>query len=91
MAQYMVERHLPGITDEQLAAAAHAAKATTAEMSRTGTPVRYLRSTFVPGENKCYCLFEGASAQAVKEANDRAEFPYERIVEAKLLSSEDLP
>lgn len=91
MAQYMVERHLPGITDDQLAAAATAAKAATAEMSRGGTPVRYLRSTFVPGENKCYCLFEGPNEQAVKDANDHAKLPYDRIVEAKLLSSEDLP
>ncbi len=91
MAQYMVERHLPGITEEQLAAAAGAAKTTTAEMSRAGTPVQYLRSTFVPVENKCYCLFEGASEQAVKDANERAKLPYDRIVEAKMLSSEDLP
>jgi hypothetical protein len=90
MAQYMVERHLPGITDEQLAAAAAAAKNVTGEMSRSGTPVRYLRSTFVPGENKCYCLFEG-DAEAVKDANIRAGLPYDRIVEAKLLASEDLP
>jgi hypothetical protein len=91
MAQYMVERHLPGITEEQLAAAAGAAKKTTAEMARAGTPVRYLRSTFVPGENKCYCLFEGPDEKAVREANDRAELPYDRVVEARLLASEDLP
>ena len=91
MAQYMVERHLPGITEEQLAAAAGAAKKTTAEMARAGTPVRYLRSTFVPGENKCYCLFEGPDEKAVCEANDRAALPYDRVVEAKLLASEDLP
>jgi len=87
----MVERHLPGITEEQLAAAAGAAKATTAEMSRAGTPVRYLRSTFVPGENKCYCLFEGPDEQTVRDANDRAKLPYERVVQAKMLASEDLP
>ena len=90
MAKYMVERSLPGLTSDQLAAAAAKAKTTTAEMSRQGTPVRYLRSTFVPGENKCYCLFEGASEQAVKEANERAELPFERIVEALHVSSEDV-
>ena len=91
MAKYMVERHLPGISDEQLAAAASGAKAATSEMTRAGTPVRYLRSTFVPGESKCYCLFESDSEEAVREANKRAGLPYERILEAKLIASEDLP
>ena len=90
MPRYMVERHLPGFTSEQLPAAAGAAKTTTAEMEREGTPVRYLRSTFVPGEEKCFCLFEGPSEQAVEEANDRAGLPFDRIVEAQFITSEEL-
>lgn len=90
MAKYVVERYLPGIQPDQLTAAAGSAKKTTAQMTEEGTPVRYLRSTFIPGEEKCYCLFEGPSADAVKEANERAQIPFERIVEAMHLSSEDL-
>ncbi len=90
MPKYMVERHLPGITNEQLTAAAGRAKATTAQMTEEGTPVRYLRSTFIPGEDKCFCLFEGPSEDAVKQANDRAEIPYQRVVEAAHIASEDL-
>lgn len=91
MTQYVVERHLPGITPEQLAAAAEAAKRTTATMAQEGTPVQYLRSTFIPGEEKCFCLFEGPSAEVVGTANERAQLPYDRIVEAMHLSSDDLP
>ena len=90
MAKYMVERYLPGITTEQLAAAAARAKGTTAQMTQEGTPVRYLRSTFLPGEEKCYCLFESPSQEAVKVANERAQIPFERIVEALHIASEDL-
>ena len=90
MAKYMVERHLPGIKPDELAAAAARAKATTAEMTTEGTPVRYLRSTFVPGEEKCFCLFEGPSEEAVREANRRAEIPLERVSEAMHIASEDL-
>ena len=90
MPKYMVERHLPGITGDELAAAAARAKSTTAEMTEQGTPVRYLRSTFVPGEEKCYCLFDGPSAQAVEEANKLADIPYERVSEALHIASEDL-
>ncbi len=48
MAVYMVERHLPGITMEQLAGAQKAAIATSQRLSAEGRPVRYIRSTFVP-------------------------------------------
>ena len=54
MPQYVVERHLPNFTGEQIAAAAKRAKETSLEMIREGTPVRYLRSIFIPGEDKCY-------------------------------------
>jgi len=90
MSQYVVERYLPGITPEQLTAAAVAAKSTTAEMTDEGTPVRYLRSTFLPGEEKCYCLFDGPSADAVRAANERAGIPYDRVVEAMHLAADDL-
>lgn len=90
MPRYMVERQLPGFTAEQLPAAAGAAKSSTAQMTEEGTPVRYLRSTFVPSEEKCYCLFEGASEDAVREANERAQLPYERIYEAAFITAEEL-
>ncbi len=90
MPKYMVERHLPGITSDQLSAAAARAKSTTAQMSEEGTPIRYLRSTFVPSEEKCYCLFDGPSADTVEQANKRADIPYERVVEAMHIASEDL-
>ena len=90
MPKYMVERHLPGLTDEQLGAAAARAKQTTTEMAAEGTPVRYLRSTFVPGEEKCYCLFEGPSEDAIQQAQERAQLPYQRIVEAQHIAAEDV-
>ncbi len=86
----MVERYLPGITSDQLSAVAARAKSTTAQMSEEGTPVRYLRSTFVPGEENCHCLFDGPSADAVEQANKRADIPYERVVEAMHIASDDL-
>ena len=90
MTKYLVERYLPGFTPDQLATAAGSAKRTTAAMTQEGTPVQYLRSTFIPGEEKCFCLFEGPSAEAVRTANDRAQLPYERIVEAMHVASDDL-
>ena len=90
MPRYMVERHLPGITTEQLLAAAGRAKETTARMTEEGAPVRYLRSTFVPAEEKCYCLFEGSSMEVVESAQQRAEIPFERVLEAAFVTADDL-
>lgn len=82
MAVYMVERDLKGITMPQLAGAQQAAIATAQRFTADGTPVRYIRSTFVPGEARCMCLFDAASADAVKQVNEAAQIPYTRIVEA---------
>lgn len=90
MSKFLVERYLPGLTEEQLGAASNAARAATDSMTNEGTPVRYLRSTFIPGEDKCYCLFEGPSAEVVKIANDRAQLPYERIVDAMYVAPDDM-
>jgi|GraSoiStandDraft_17_1057272.scaffolds.fasta_scaffold632936_2 hypothetical protein len=89
MPKYMVERHLPGFKAEQLPSAAGAAKRATEDMTREGMPVRYLGSTFVPGEERCLCMFEGPSVDVVRLANERAGLPLERIVEAaNILPSE---
>jgi len=53
-------------------------------------PIRYLGSTFVPGEERCLCMFEGPSAEAVRQANVRAGLPLERIVEATNISPSDV-
>ena len=90
MARYLVERHLPKFTTDQLVSAARRAKSVTAQMTLEGTPVRYLRSFFIPGDEKCFCLFDGPSAKIVQEANERAELPFERIVEAFHVAAEEV-
>jgi len=82
MAIYMVERDLPGITTEQLAGAQKAAIAGSQKSTTSGTPVRYIRSTFVPGESRCMCLFEATTPDAVRDVNESAGLPFTRIVEA---------
>ncbi len=82
MPVYMVERDLPGVKMEQLAAAQKRAIKAGKELTAQGKEVRYIRSTFVPGQNKCMCLFEAPNPENVKEANERAQIPFTRIVEA---------
>lgn len=82
MAVYMVERDLTGITMPQLAGAQQAAIATSQQFTADGKPVRYIRSTFVPGESRCMCLFDAQSATDVQQVNEAAKLPFTRIVEA---------
>jgi hypothetical protein len=82
MTVYLVDRDLPGITMDQLAAAQKAAIATSQRFSSEGKQVRYIRSTFVPEEAHCMCLFEAADPQLVKEVNEAAKIPFTRISEA---------
>ena len=82
MPVYMVERDLPGIKMEQLAAAQKAAIEAGKELTAQGRQVRYIRSTFVPGENKCMCLFEAPNPENVREANELAKIPFSKIVPA---------
>lgn len=82
MQVYMVERSLKGIPMDQLAAAQQKAIRTAGEMTAKGTPVRYIRSTFVPETGSCMCLFEAESPEQVRSLNDTAGIPYQKVVGA---------
>ncbi len=82
MTVYMVERNLKGIAMEDLAGAQKAAISKAEEFSGRGKPARYLRSTFVPEDGRCLCLFEAESAGDVEALNREAQLPFERVTEA---------
>jgi muconolactone delta-isomerase len=82
MTVYLVDRDLPGITMDQLAAAQKAAIETSQRFASEGKHVRYIRSTFVPGDAHCMCLFEAADSQLVEDVNEAAQIPFLRISEA---------
>jgi hypothetical protein len=82
MSVYMVERNLKGVAMNDLAAAQKAAISAANAYAAKGTPMRYIRSSFVPEDGRCMCLFEATSAEDVKRLNDEAKLPYSRVVEA---------
>jgi len=86
MPVFMVERDLPGITMEELASAQKRAIQVGKQLTAEGREVRYIRSMFVPGESKCMCLFEAPTPDNVREANERAQIPFTRIVAAEDLT-----
>ena len=82
MQVYMVERSLKGIAMDQLAAAQQRAIGTAEEMRAAGTPVRYIRSTFVPESVQCLCLFSADDAGQVRALNEKAGIPFDKVVAA---------
>lgn len=89
MTTYAVQRNLPGISMEQLAAAQQAAIATSKKFSDEGIQVEYIRSNFYPADSRCTCLFEAPDKQAVEQVNKEASLPFDRIEEVYDLAAKN--
>jgi hypothetical protein len=80
-AHYLLESYLPkhefSTRAQMVARVRRAARAVSAQ----GTPVRYLRSIFIPVDESCFHLFEGPSANAIAEISRQADLEHDRIVE----------
>lgn len=77
VALYLVERYLPGMSEEALRSALERVASATA-----GTPVRYIGSTIVVEDESCFCHFDAPSADVIAAVNERAGMPLDRIVPA---------
>lgn len=89
MTTYAVQRKLPGISMDQLAAAQQATIAASIKVSDEGSPVTYIRSNFYPADSRCTCLFEATDKQAVERANRKAALPFDRIEEVYDLAAKN--
>jgi Protein of unknown function (DUF4242) len=76
---YLVEVYQPRTGAD---VAATRARSAADAVSRAGTPVRYIRSIFVPDDETCFHVFESSSKEAVLAATERAAFAFPRIAEA---------
>jgi len=79
---YLVERYWPGVTSELLTEALNRGRRVMDQMNDEGMQVRDLGCTLIPGEEVVFSVYEGPSAAAVREFNERAGIPVSRIVEA---------
>ena len=82
MANFLIELYLPRTAVAAFACSARRARHAADELSRQGTPVRYLHSIFVPADEMCFHLYEADSPEGVREAARRAALPFERVSEA---------
>lgn len=82
MPTYLVERYWPGVTMERLVQALERGRRVMEHMSGEGTSIRDVCCTLIPDEEVVFSVYEGPSAIAVRQFNERAAIPVSRIVEA---------
>ena len=82
MPRYLVEAYVPRSRAGEARAAGGHARTAAETLVREGTPVRYVRTTFLPEDETCFHVFEAASEEAVREVCRRAGLGSGRIVPA---------
>jgi len=81
MKEFLVELYVSCTESNGVETRSERAARAAAELTAAGTPVRFVRSIFVPTEETCLFLFEAASVDAVREAAQRAALPFDHIAE----------
>ncbi len=79
--EYLAECFWPGVQPSDLISLDERAIASAAVVSADGVPVRYLGSLVMREDEVVLCRFEGPES-AVRRVAERAEIPFERILEA---------
>ena len=80
MLRFLVERYLPGATQEALRESSRQLTEAADALAAGGESIRYLGTTFVPAEESCFSCFESASDVAVRRTLEAAGVPYARIL-----------
>ena len=68
MPRYLVETYVPQTHVQDAREAGRRAQAAARQLSREGEPVRYVRTTLLPGDETCFHVFDAPSEEAVAEA-----------------------
>ena len=77
MPNFLVESYLADACD-----AVDLARERARSVAVEGTGIRYVRTTFIPGDETILHLFEAPSLAALRRAARRSALPCDRIVEA---------
>jgi hypothetical protein len=87
MPTYLVEAYMPRSHAQEARAAGSRASSAADELSREGTAVRYVRTTFLPDDETCFHVFDAHSAAVVEDVSRRAKLGHARVVAAVEVSA----
>jgi hypothetical protein len=85
MTRYLVELYQPRSGAGTLRVATERLAASAAELTGEGTPVRYLDTIFLPGDETCLHLLEAPCEADVRAVAERAAIEVDRVVLAEQL------
>jgi hypothetical protein len=78
---FIAECFWPDMSEAKVRAAGTRVRRAAHAASRDGADVHYLGAILIPADEVAFCLFEGSSAELVRKVSQRAEIPFERILE----------
>jgi hypothetical protein len=81
MKEFLVELYVSCTECNGVESRVERAERAAAELTAAGTPVRFVRSIFVPTDETCLFLFEAVSIDAVREAAHLAGLPFDHVAE----------
>ena len=82
MPSYFVETYIPRARPDDARAAGRSVRAAARELTRSGEPIRYVRMSFLPGDETCFHVLVADTADTVAEVCRRAGLASPRIVPA---------
>lgn len=82
-AGFAAELYLPRGGTDDFDAVSERARAAADAMAREGVPIRYRGSVLLTEDETCFCFFDAASAAVVREASERADVEFDRVLPAK--------
>jgi hypothetical protein len=82
MPEYLLELYVARADAVVVEQGAARVRRAAEQYSREGTPVRYLRSIFVPDDETCFLIFEAPSVEVVREVARRAALSFEHVAAA---------
>ena len=88
MARYVVELYRPNSAAEPLRWAADRLSTSAAGVAGEGTPVRYVDTIFLPGDEICLHVLEAPCEADVRAVAERAAIDFDRVVLAEQVDLE---
>jgi hypothetical protein len=82
MPSYLIECYLPLSRRRELSATATRVRRAADAVAAEGAQIRYVSSTFLPGDELCLHFLEAESVEAVSRVSGRARIAFDRVVEA---------
>jgi hypothetical protein len=80
--EFLAELYLSHANAGGAREAAARARSAADELASEDRSLRFVRTTFLPGDDTCFVVFEAEAAETVAEAGRRAGLAFERIVPA---------